>query len=122
MKDKFHLIKPSEAVILGMILLAAIAAIIIMNRKSGAQTAVITCEGARYELPLDEDGTFRFDGIDADFEVKDGKIRVKNASCPDRICENTGFIGSSGQTIICVPNKISVTVEGAGSGVDVTVG
>lgn len=123
MKDKFHLIKPSEAVVIGAVLLAAVAAVFIMNRQSGApQTAVITCGDIRRELSLGEDGTFRFDGINAEFEVKDGKIRVINASCPDKICEKTGFIGSAGQTIICVPNRITVTVVGSDGSVDVVVG
>lgn len=122
MKDKFHLIKPAEAVVIGVILAAAVAAVIIMNRQSDApQTAVITCGDIRRELSLGEDGTFRFDGINAEFEVKDGKIRVTNASCPDKICEKTGFIGS-GQTIICVPNRITVVVVGSDGGADVIVG
>lgn len=122
MKDKFHLIKPSEAVIIGIVLLVAVAAIFIMNRQNDSpQTAVISCGDIRRELSLDKDGTFRFDGIDAEFEVKDGKIRVTNASCPDKICEKTGFIGS-GQTIICVPNKITVSVVGPDGSVDVVVG
>ena len=123
MNKNFHLIKPFEAVIIGIILLGSIAAIFIMNRSgNGSQTAVICCGDVRHELALDEDGLFRFDGIDAEFEVKNGKIRMTEASCPDKICEKTGYIGSSGQSIICVPNKITVAVVGSDEGTDVTVG
>lgn len=123
MNDKFHLIKPFEAAIIGIVLFVSIAAIFIMNRLcSGSQTAVIRCGDVRYELSLDEDGLFRFDGIDAEFEVKGGKIRITKVSCPDKICENTGYIGSSGQSIICVPNKITVAVVGSDESIDVTVG
>ena len=122
MNKKFHLIKPLEAVIIGIILLGSIAATVIMNLSGGSRTAVIRCGDARYELALDEDGLFRFDGIDAEFEVKNGKIRLTEASCPDKICEKTGYIGSSGQSIICVPNKITVAVVGSDDSVDVTVG
>lgn len=123
MNEKFHLIKPFEAAIIGIVLFVSIAAIFIMNRLcSGSQTAVIRCGDVRYELSLDEDGLFRFDGIDAEFEVKGGKIRITKVSCPDKICENTGYIGSSGQSIICVPNKITVAVVGSDESIDVTVG
>ena len=123
MNKNFHLIKPLEAVIIGLILLGSIAAAIIMNRSgSGPRTAVIRCGDVRHELALDEDGLFRFDGIDAEFEVKNGKIRLTEASCPDKICEKTGYIGSSGQSIICIPNKITVSVVGSDESVDVTVG
>lgn len=121
-KARFHTIKPLEAVILGLVLLGSIAAIFIINRSGGSRTAVIRCKDARHELSLDKDGVFRFDGIDAEFEVRDGKIRVTNASCPDKICEKTGYIGSPGQSIICVPGKITVAVAGSGESVDVTVG
>lgn len=123
MNKKFHLIKPFEAVIIGIVLLACIAAIFIMNRMGGSsRAAVIRCGDARYELALYRDGTFRFDGIDAEFEVKGGKIRLTNASCPDKLCEKTGYIGSAGQSIICVPGKITVSVAGNDESIDVTVG
>ena len=123
MGEKFHLIKPLEAVIIGIILLGSIAAIVVMDLSgSSSRTAVIRCGDVRHELALDKDGLFRFDGIDAEFEVKNGKIRLINASCPDKICEKTGYIGSSGQSLICVPNKITVSVVGSGESVDVTVG
>ena len=122
MKDKFHLIKPVEAVIIGIVLLTAFAAIFITNLQNDSpQTAVISCGDIRREISLDRDGTFHFDGIDAEFEVKDGKIRITSATCPDKICEKTGFIGS-GQTIICVPNKITVAVVGSDSSIDAAVG
>lgn len=123
MNEKFHLIKPFEAVIMGSVLFVSIAAIFLMNRSgSGSRTAVICCGDIRHKLSLDEDGSFRFDGIDAEFEVKGGKIRITKVSCPDKICENTGYIGSSGQSIICVPNKITVAVVGSDESIDVTVG
>ena len=123
MNKKFHLIKPFEAVIIGIILFGSIAAAVIINRSGGGQrTAVISCGDVRHELSLDRDGLFRFDDIDADFEVKNGKIRLTEASCPDKICEKTGYIGSSGQSIICVPNKITVAVVGSDESFDVTVG
>lgn len=123
MNKKFHLIKPFEAAIIGIILFGSIAAMFIINRSgSDSRTAVIHCGDVWHELALDDDGLFLFDGIDAEFEVKNGKIRLTNASCPDKICEKTGYIGSPGQSIICVPNKITVAVVGSGESIDVTVG
>lgn len=123
MDKKFHLIKPLEAVVIGLVLLGSVAAIFIMNRSDGGPlTAVICCGDIRHEFSLDEDGSFRFDGIDAEFEVKNGRIRLTESACPDKICEKTGYIGSSGQSIICVPNKITVSVVGSDECADVTVG
>lgn len=123
---KFHLIKPLEAVIIGLVLLGSIAVIFVMNNSRGSKTAVITCGEVKRELSLEKDGVFGLEG--AEFEVKDGKIRIINAACPDKLCEKTGFIGAPGQSIICVPNKITVTVGGDsdnkndGASVDATIG
>lgn len=121
---KFHLIKPLEAVIIGLVILGSIAVMFILNgSRGGAKTAVITCGDIRRELSAETDGVFGFEGIDAEFEVKDGRIRIVNATCPDKLCEKTGFIGSAGQSIICVPNKITVSVESDGKdSFDATIG
>jgi len=43
-------------------------------------------------------------------EIKDGSIRVKSSTCTDKICIKEGEISSSGQTIICLPNQVVITV------------
>jgi len=49
-------------------------------------------------------------------EVKDGKVRMLEMDkevCPDSICSYTGWIDKSYQSIVCLPNKIIVTIEGS---------
>lgn len=45
-------------------------------------------------------------------EIKDGKIRILNTDCPDKVCKNTGFINKAGQVIVCVPSKLIIKIEG----------
>ena len=45
------------------------------------------------------------------FEIKDNKIRFLESDCPDKICVNTGFIWIAGQTAVCLPNKMSLTIK-----------
>lgn len=45
-------------------------------------------------------------------EVKEGRVRVVESSCFQKICVNTGEINKPGQNIICLPNKVLVTIEG----------
>ena len=45
-------------------------------------------------------------------EVKEGRVRVVESSCFQKICVNTGWINKPGQNIICLPNKVLVTIEG----------
>jgi len=45
-------------------------------------------------------------------EVKEGRVRVVESSCFQKICVNTGWINKPGQNIVCLPNKVLVTIEG----------
>lgn len=45
-----------------------------------------------------------------EFEVKDKGIAIIHSDCKDKICMSMGFIYKKGQQIICMPNKIIVTV------------
>ena len=44
--------------------------------------------------------------------VENGKVRVKESSCPDSVCVNTGEISKPGQAIVCLPNRVSIQIEG----------
>ncbi len=39
-------------------------------------------------------------------EIKDGKVRVVEADCPDLICVYTGWRSHVGQLIVCMPPTI----------------
>lgn len=44
-------------------------------------------------------------------EVKDKKVRISEATCPDQICVKQGWIDSPAQSIICVPNELVVYIN-----------
>ncbi len=51
--------------------------------------------------------------------VINGGAYVIDASCPDKLCENQGEIRYEGQSIVCLPNKLIVYIEGGeSSGID----
>lgn len=43
--------------------------------------------------------------------IEDGNAFVKNSNCRDKICEHQGRINEIGETIVCLPNKIIITIE-----------
>ncbi|MDD7792657.1 NusG domain II-containing protein [Clostridium sp. 'White wine YQ'] len=45
-------------------------------------------------------------------EVKDNKIAIIDADCPDKICMKPGFIESVGENLVCLPHKLMVEVKG----------
>ena len=52
--------------------------------------------------------------------VKDGKVAVTEADCPDKYCVARGFC-SGGAQIVCLPNRVVLTFVGK-SGFDGMVG
>lgn len=42
--------------------------------------------------------------------IKDGTAVISNANCPDGICSNHMPISRSGESIICLPHKLVVSV------------
>ena len=42
--------------------------------------------------------------------IKDGKAYIETATCPDGICVNHRPIFRDGESIVCLPNKVVVSV------------
>ena len=51
-------------------------------------------------------------------EVFPGKIRVKDADCPDKICVKSGWLSQAGQMAVCLPHKLIINIEGKSNTVD----
>jgi len=69
-------------------------------------------------LGLEKDGVYPFSEYGVTVEIRDGKVRISESDCPDKICEKTGFISSPMQTIVCLPNRISVRIINDNSDTD----
>lgn len=52
------------------------------------------------------------DGAENILVIQDGSAWIKDANCPDKLCVKQGKISGSGQSLICLPHKLTVTVEG----------
>ncbi len=46
-------------------------------------------------------------------EVKDRKAAIISSPCPNQLCVKEGFKGDAGQSIVCVPEEVSLTFLGA---------
>lgn len=44
--------------------------------------------------------------------ISDGKVKIVEADCPDKICIKDGAISEPGQILVCLPNKVVVEVKG----------
>ena len=46
--------------------------------------------------------------------ITEGTVSMESADCPDQICVHHQRIKRSGESIICLPNKVVVSIEGGG--------
>ena len=42
--------------------------------------------------------------------IKDKKAKIKESDCSNQTCVNMGTISKDGQTLICLPHKVEVTI------------
>ena len=113
--------KKNDFILMAVIMIVALVAagtlrIWQKNNTGDLAVAVVTIDGALYgEYPLSEDVTERIELPDGSFNVlviSGGYADVTEASCPDQICVHHSRIRYSGESIVCLPNKLIVEVKG----------
>ncbi len=110
--------KKREWIILGVIVLAAAAALFFLHQrpqKSGYTVAVQRGDTIVQEFDPLKDQTFHVDGDvgGLDVEVKEGKWHVIHEKCPNHVCANMGWMGISDTIlpITCIPNNIIIYLK-----------
>jgi len=113
-----------DLILIAVLLAVSLGFVIYMtaNRVEGAR-AVVRINGkivATYSL--EKDGVYVLNNGTNVLTIENGFAYMSVADCPDKICMNTGRVRFNGQTITCLPNKVTVTVEESESGIDMTTG
>lgn len=44
--------------------------------------------------------------------VKDGKVAIVESDCPGMDCVHSGWISRGGRSIVCLPNRVEIRIEG----------
>ena len=115
--------KKKDFIIIAVIVLVAFIALAMIKffPKSTADTAVIKYDGKVVkEVSLNVDTEFSLkEDPTVKFKVQNGKISFIDATCPDKICQNTGFISKTGQSAVCLPKKTVLQLKGSENEIDV---
>ena len=115
----------SFADVLVMLSVLSVAALLFLCFLRGAETAssenllVIRTptETLTYPLSADRTVTVSSGNITLTVEIRDGRARVTETDCPDKICQRTGWISRKGETVICAPAAVRLTVTDPKGGV-----
>lgn len=121
-KKVYRLFEKKDLFPFGIIIfiIVLVSLIIYTEGKNAEKTyAEITSDGARIltvdlsansdysELPVEN-------GFGTVIAYEDNEIWIKSSSCGERICVNTGKISKPGESIVCIPARLVITVKGGG--------
>ena len=112
--------KKRDIILIASILIVAIALFLVveMTKKEGAGVTVKVDGVDIAEYSLSKNGTYSLNGGTNILVIEDGKAYLSDANCPDKLCVHQGKISMTGETITCLPNKLTVTVFGTEESVD----
>ncbi|MBR1383589.1 MAG: NusG domain II-containing protein [Ruminococcus sp.] len=92
------------------------AFILLRPEKEGRRVRIVQDGRTLYtfDLSKEKDRTIdvEYEGRHNIIEIKDGRIRVTEADCPDKICVHQGFLTDT--PIVCMPNRLVIEFEDSG--------
>ncbi|MBF0566279.1 MAG: NusG domain II-containing protein [Nitrospirae bacterium] len=72
----------------------------------GSEVTIEVNNELLYKFPIDKDRSVKISHME--IEIKDGKVRVADADCPNKLCVKQGWIDRG--AIICLPNRVVISV------------
>lgn len=112
--DLINMNKHDVKLIIGLFLISIIFIFIIKNIDTNEKEAFVYYENKLIlTIDLRVNKEYIVEGYNGNLivEVKDNKIRVKEEESPLHLCSKQGFIDSSFEPIVCLPNKIIIKLE-----------
>lgn len=116
-----------DALACGAVLLCALLLMLLLARGGGAEHAQVTVSqnGATvWQAPLN--GTESTFAVAGDYPltvaVSGGKVWIAESTCPGGDCVARGAISRPGESIVCLPARVTVAITGGSGSADVVVG
>ena len=106
---------------LSIVCAAAFWIINFVVKKDGITTFVKVDGNIVYMLSLDKNASVTVEGYQGGSNtvvIENGTVYMKDADCPDKLCEKTGKISKNGETIVCLPHRVVVEIQGGEGNVD----
>ena len=118
LRDLKGKITPADVILLFLLLAISISGLIFIDNVMHQGTEVIIDVNGKqvYMLQLNTDKSVKVKGPLGDtlVEIRDGKVRITESPCPNKICIKQGWIKRG--AIVCLPNRIVVRVNSTKDG------
>jgi hypothetical protein len=111
-----------DLILIGALLVVSVGMLLVttLTRRDGSYVEVEKNGEILATYRLSQSGEYSLNGGTNVLVIEDGMAYLKEANCPDKTCVRTGKIRYVGQSIVCLPNDIAITVRGnSKDGVDI---
>lgn len=99
--------------IASVLLVGAVSLTALLLFKKDGSYAVVEIDGKQVaKYSLGEDGEYPLNGGTNILKIEKGKAYMLWADCPDKTCVQRGKVSAVGESIICLPNRVAVYIEG----------
>lgn len=82
----------------------------------GASVQVMKDGEVYAQYPLNEDRKVQIDYGQSEGKnvlvIENGRVSVTEADCPDKLCVKQKAISKNGESIVCLPHKLVITIAG----------
>ena len=101
----------ADALVMVFFLLVSLLLLLSIGKRQEGSKVRVMVEGKEIGVySLSRDSEYSLNGGTNTLIIKDGKAYMADADCPDKLCVRQGKIHRNGETITCLPNKLTVTV------------
>ena len=103
---------------LGLAVLIGVLFLVVYSLRKEGRILTVEVNGEKVsEFALSEEVTYPIRTNEGEnvLRISGGEAWIESADCRDKICVHRGKIRESGETIVCLPHKVVVTVKAGGS-------
>ena len=119
----FRIIKKADIILfICLILIGGALSYLAFSGSSTGDLVVVKVNGeiyGKYSLSKDRTITVNRDGHMNKITIKGGKVQVSKSNCKNQVCVKQGSISTTHQSIVCIPNRVVVSIEGKDGEYDV---
>jgi len=108
-------VKPFDyvAIVVAVLVVGGFSLRAYSESEAGSQVRIQTATN-EFVYPLEQDLDLEIEGPlgITHVEIDDGRVRVTESPCREKICIAAGWVSQSGEWIACLPNRVFLRVEG----------
>ncbi len=99
-------------IIAAVFLIGVVGSVLVLTSKPKNTVRIVSDGRTLYTIDLstaeDETFTVGYGGHENIVEIRDGRIRVADADCPDKTCVRMGWLSNASMPIVCLPHHLVI--------------